>query len=301
MPAITVSTILQQLLNGFVIGSIFVMVAMGLTIIFGLMGIVNFAHGAFYAVGAYVGLTVLGLVGGIGGGSAGFFLSILIVPVVVGILGAAAEASVIRPLYDRDLIYSLLLTFGLMLVIHELIKIVWGVGGRTFNQPPILNFTVSLGVIDYPGYRLFVVAMTAVIAAAVWLFLHYTDLGMIVRAATENRDMVKVQGINITHIYTLVFAIGTAIAGLAGVLHAPLVSVYPEMGVSIIVQSFVVVVIGGLNSFRGSVAAGVLVGEVRSLTYLIEPQAVDIVIFVLMAVVLLVRPQGLMGAIGGVD
>lgn len=288
---VSASTIVLQLLHGFVLGSIFVLLAMGLTIIFGLMGIVNFAHGAFYGVGAYVGLTVLGMMGG----STGFFLALLLVPVAVGVIGSIAEASIVRPLYDRDLIYSLLLTFGLMLVMHELIRIVWGVGGRTFNIPAMLSFSVNLGVVNYPAYRLFVVGVTALVAGGVWLFLHYTDLGMIVRAATENRDMVKAQGINITNIYTLVFAIGTGIAGLAGVLHAPLISVYPEMGVPIIVQSFVVVVIGGLNSFRGSIVAGLIVGEASALSFLIWPPMTDVVVFLVMAAFLILRPQGIFG------
>lgn len=297
---VSVDAVLLQLLNGFVLGSVFALVAMGLTIIFGLMGIVNFAHGAFYAVGAYVGLAVLAAAGL--GGTGGFVLSLLLVPIVVGLVGAATEATIIRPLYDRDLVYSLLLTFGLMLVLHEVIKIVWGVGGRTFNVPPLLHFTVDLGIVDYPAYRLFVVVMTGLIAGGVWLFLHYTDLGMIVRAATENRDMVKVQGINITRIYTLVFALGTGIAGLAGLLHAPLISVYPEMGVSILVQSFVVVVIGGLNSFRGSIVAGIVVGEASALSFLIWPPATDVVVFLVMAVFLILRPQGIFGeATGGLE
>lgn len=289
--------ILVQALNGLTIGSILVLTTMGLTIIFGLMGIVNFAHGAFYAVGAYVGVSVLGYMSG----SLGFVAAILVVPLVVGVIGATVETSVVRPLYDRDLIYSLLLTFGVMLVLHELIKIVWGKGGQTFGQPDFLDFMVSLNFVNYPAYRLFIIGMAAVVALSVWLFLHNTDLGMIVRAATQNRQMVKALGIDIGKVYTVVFAIGTGIAGLAGMLHAPLVSVYPEMGTPIIVQSFVVVVIGGLNSFRGSVVAGLIVGESIALTYLIWPPMTDVVIYLVMAGFLLVRPQGILGSETGVE
>jgi len=289
---------LIQLLNGLSLGSIFVLTAMGLTIIFGLMGVVNFAHGAYYALGTYVGLTVLGLVAGDGG----FFLALIAVPIVTAIVGGVTEVSIIRPLYDRDLIYSLLLTFGLMLVIHEVIRIGWGVGGKTFETPPALDFSVDLLIVSYPAYRLFVIAITAVVAGGFWIALRRSDTGMIIRAATENRDMVKALGIDISRVYTIVFAFGVGIAGLAGILHAQLISVYPSMGTSIIVQSFVVVVIGGLNSFRGSVVAGVLVGEASALAFLVWPPMTDVAIFFVMAVFLILRPQGIFGqSLGGLE
>lgn len=160
---------------------------------------------------------------------------------------------------------------------------------------------MPLGVIQYPAYQLFVVLLAGIVALSVWLFLQYTDLGIIIRAATENRDMVKALGINVDRVYTLVFAIGVGIAGIAGAAHAPMTSLFPEMGVNIIIQSFVVV-IGGLNNFRGSVVAGILVGEVSALTYLVSPALTDIVIFILMVVVLIIRPQVLSGiATGGVE
>ena len=294
---VTVEQIALQLLNGFVQGSIYVLLAMGLTIIFGLMGVVNLSHGAFYALGAYVGLSVIGL-----SGPNGLLVAIVVVPLVLGVVGAAVESTLIRPLYDRNLLSSLLLTFGLMLVLHESIKILWGTGGQTFARPPVLATSVSLGFVTYPSYRLFVVGMTALTALGVWVFLNYTDVGIIIRGATENRDMVKALGIDIGWIYTLVFALGIAIAGIGGVLHAPLVSVYPEMGVPIIIQSFVVVVIGGLNSFRGSIVAGIIVGEASTLTYLVWPAAVDVVVFLVMAVFLVLRPEGLLGReLGGLE
>jgi branched-subunit amino acid ABC-type transport system permease component len=296
---VAVETFVTQAVNGLVLGSILALIAMGLAIIFGLMGIVNFAHGAFYAVGAYVGYTVLS-----GLGPEGYFVALLVVPVVVGVVGVGIEMSILRPLYGRDLLYSLILTFGLMLMMHEGIDIIWGRGGSgiSYPVPQLLDFTVPLVIIEYPAYRLFVVLLAAVVALAVWLFLQRTDLGIIIRAATENRDMVKSLGINVQRVYTIVFAVGVGIAGLAGTAHAPMVSLYPEMGVNVIVQSFVVVVIGGLNNFRGSIVAGILVGEVSALTYLVSPALTDVVIFLLMAVVLLVRPQGLAGiASGGVE
>ena len=295
---VSVEQLLVQMLNGLSFGAVLVLSAMGLTIIFGLLGVVNFAHGAFYGLGAYVGLSMITSISP----DLGFYVALIVVPLAVGLAGAAIEMSVIRPLYDRDLIYSLLLTFGVMLVMNEMVRLIWGAGGRSFNRPSGLDFTVSLVVIDYPVYRLFVIAMTGLIALSIWLFLQRTDIGMTLRAATENRDMVKSLGINITIIFTLVFGIGTAIAGLAGVLHAPMVSVYPEMGTPIIVQSFVVVVIGGLNSFRGSIVAGLLVGEASALSYLIWPPMTDVVIFLVMAVFLIIRPQGIFGqSMGGLE
>lgn len=295
---VSVSQFLVQLLNGLSLASIFALTAMGLTIIFGLMGVINIAHGAYYAFGTYVGIAAIG----IAGGPEGFLLALLLVPLVTGVVGVATEVSVIRPLYDRDLISSLLLTFGLMLVLHEVIKLIWGVGSRSVSTPTILDFTVPLAIVDYPAYRLFVIAMAGGVALAVWLFLQLTNTGMIVRAATENRNMVKALGIDIDRVYTFVFALGVATAGLAGILHAPMISIYPEMGTTIIIQSFVVVVIGGLNSFRGSIVAAVLVGMASSLSFLIWPAMTDVAIFIVMALFLLVRPQGIYGkTLGGIE
>lgn len=292
-----VESILTQLLNGVVMGSIYALVALGLAIIFGLMGVVNFAHGAFYALGAYIAFQTLTIFPGVG-----FYFALLTVPIVVGLFGVVIEPYIIRPLYDRNLIYSLLLTFGLMLAMHESIRLVWGTTPKDIGEPEYLDFTVWLGILNYPVYRLAVIVMTAVISIGIWLFLQRTNLGIVIRAATENRDMVRALGINISTVYTLVFGLGVGIAGIAGLLHAPLVSVYPEMGVNILIESFVVVVIGGLNSFKGAVFAGFLVGITSSLSFLIWPPMTDVVIFLLMAVFLIFRPQGMFGKeFGGVE
>lgn len=292
-----VESILTQLLNGVVMGSIYALVALGLAIIFGLMGVVNFAHGAFYALGAYMAFQTLTIFPGFG-----FYFALLTVPIVVGLFGVIIEPYIIRPLYDRNLIYSLLLTFGLMLAMHESIRLVWGTTPKNIGEPEYLDFTVWLGILNYPVYRLAVIVMTAVISIGIWLFLQRTNLGIVIRAATENRDMVRALGINISTVYTLVFGLGVGIAGIAGLLHAPLVSVYPEMGVNILIESFVVVVIGGLNSFKGAVFAGFLVGITSSLSFLIWPPMTDVVIFLLMAVFLIFRPQGMFGQeFGGVE
>lgn len=292
-----IESVLTQLLHGVVLGSIYALVAMGLAIIFGLMGIVNFAHGAFYALGAYIAFQTISLVP-----SHGFYIALVTVPLAIGVIGILIEPFIIRPLYDRNLIYSLLLTFGLMLVIHESIRLVWGLQPKQVTRPDLLDYTVPLGIIDYPIYRLSVIVITGFIALAIWLFLHRTNLGIIIRAATENRDMVRVLGIDISTIYTLVFGLGVGTAAVAGFLHAPMVSVYPEMGVNVLVHSFVVVVIGGLNSFKGSIFAGLLVGVTSSLSFLIWPPMTDVVIFMLMAAFLIVRPRGMFGQeFGGVE
>lgn len=292
-----VESVLTQLLNGVVLGSIYALVALGLAIIFGLMGIVNFAHGAFYGLGAYIAFQTLSIFP-----EFGFYLALFTVPLVVGLFGVVIEPYIIRPLYDRNLIYSLLLTFGLMLAMHESIRLVWGTTPKDIGRPEYLDFTVWLGILNYPVYRLAVIVITAVIAIGIWLFLQRTNLGIVIRAATENRNMVRALGINISTVYTLVFGLGVGIAGIAGLLHAPLVSVYPEMGVNVLVESFVVVVIGGLNSFKGAIFAGLLVGITSSLSFLIWPPMTDVVIFMLMAVFLIFRPQGMFGQeFGGVE
>lgn len=292
-----VNAVLTQLINGLAYGGILVLLAIGLSLVFGLMGIVNFAHGAFYTIGAYAAALALGIGGE---GALSYLLTFVAVAVVVGAAGLLAERTVIRPLYDREVLYSLILTFGLFLAVEGAIDLLWG-QNVSYSTPPMLAFRVSLGVVNYPFYRLFVILVAGALSLLLWLFLTRTDIGAIVRAATENRDMVKVLGIDIDRVYTFVFALGAALAGIAGLMHAPLVSLYPEMGGTILIESFVVVVIGGLNQFRGAVVAGILVGEVRALTFLVSPGATDVVVFVLMAVVLLVRPRGLLGTVGGVE
>ena len=295
---VSTSQLLIQVLNGLSLASIFALTAMGLTIIFGLMGVVNFAHGAYYGLGIYFGIAALQMISG----PYAFLAALLVALLATAAVGVATEVTVIRPLYDRDLIASLLLTFGVMLVLHEIIRIVWGVGSQTVSTPSLFRFSVGLGIINYPAYRLFVIGMAVVVSIAVWLFLQRTDVGMVIRAATENRDMVKALGIDIDRVYTLVFALGVGIAGLAGILHAPMISVYPEVGTTIVVQSFVVVVIGGLNSFRGSIIAAVLVGEASALSYLIWPPMTDVAIFIVMALFLILRPQGIFGkSLGGLE
>lgn len=294
---VSATAVITQLINGLAYGGVLILLAIGLSLIFGLMGVVNFAHGAFYALGAYVAATALSVFGIAG---FGYAATIIVVAIVVGAFGFGTERTVIQPLYDRPLLDSLMLTFGLFLVVEGAIAIIWG-QSPSYPTPSLFAFEVPLGVVNYPAYRLFVIVVAAVLSGGIWLFIDRTDIGAIVRAATENRDMVKALGIDIDRVYTLVFTVGAALAGLAGLMHAPMVSLYPEMGGTVLIESFVVVVIGGLNQFRGAIIAGILVGEVRALTFLISPEATNIVIFLLMAIVLLVRPRGLLGTEGGVE
>ncbi len=278
-----------QLLNGFVFGMILALIAMGLSIIFGLMDIINFAHGAYYTLGAYIALTSMGFIDS-------FWVAMIVVPATIMVVGFFVEFVFLRRLYGKDPVFSLLLNFGVMLAIIQVIRLVWGVAYRPFSPPEILSGAAFLGFAYFSVYRIFVVVVCIFLAALVWLFLKKTPVGMTVRAAVDKRDMVKALGINVSAIFTLVFGIGVALAGLAGALAAPLLAVFPEMGVQILVESFVVVVIGGMGSFRGSIVAGIIVGEVMALTTLWYPEMSHVAVYIFMAIFLLARPTGLFGS-----
>jgi len=278
-----------QLMNGFVFGMILALIAMGLSIIFGLMDIINFAHGAYYSLGAYVALTAMGFIDN-------FWLALFVVPATVMLVGFFVEFVLLRPLYGKDPVFSLLLNFGVMLAIIQVIRLVWGVDYKPFSPPEGLSGSVYLGFMHFSIYRLFVVSVCIGLAILVWLLLKKTSLGMTVRAAVDKRDMVRALGINVSAVFTLVFGIGVALAGLGGALAAPLFSVFPEMGLQILIESFVVVVIGGMGSFKGSIVAGIIVGEIMALTTLWYPEMSQVAVYVFMAVFLLTRPQGLFGS-----
>lgn len=285
------TTLSAQLFTGLVLGTIYVLLALGLSLIFGLLTVVNFSHGSLYMLGAYLGFSVLSLTGN-------FWLALLAAPVMLALLGIVVERGLIRPLYGRSLDDPLLLTFGLSLILIEAARLVWGKLGLTFDPPAALGGSVNLGFIYFPSYRLFVIGVTAVVVIALALFLGRTDLGLIVRAGTRDPLMVRALGIDLNRVWLLVFGIGCGLAGLAGVLAAPMRGVYAEMGVTVIIESFVVVVVGGMGSLAGAVVAGLLMGEVVSLTTLVAPKMADIVVFIVMAVVLMVRPSGFFGEAG---
>jgi branched-chain amino acid transport system permease protein len=274
-----------------VLGGILVLMAVGLSLIFGLMTVVNFSHGALYMLGAYVAFTILGL-------TKSFWLSLILAPLVVGTLGLLIQRFLIRRLYGRSPDDPLLLTFGLSLVLVEAVKVVWGKVGLTVDPPRDLAGAVNLGFMNFPVYRLFVVAVTALVLVGLWLFLEKTNVGLIIRAGTRDALMVRALGIDLGRIWLLVFGLGIALAALAGVLAAPMRGVYAEMGVEIIIECFVVVVVGGMGSLLGAIVAGLLIGEIVSLTTFFAPKLAEIVVFLVMAVVLLVRPSGLFGESG---
>lgn len=288
MAEITLGLIGLQVLTGLALGCIFVLVATGLTLIFGMLNVVNFAHGAFYAAGAYVGVFAYGYTGN-------FWISLVIVPVVMAVFGMLTERFLLRPLYGRDMSYPLLLTFGLGYVVVEVIRIVFGVDGLPFSAPAALKGSMFLGDISFPRYRLFVMGFTAVMLAGLWLFIEKTPFGLIVRAGARDAEIVKVLGIDTSKVWLLIFALGTAIAGGAGFLAAPMRGVIPEMGVTVLIEAFVITVIGGMGSLPGAVIAGLLMGVIVSITSYFAADFSNIVMFAIMALVLLVRPQGLLG------
>jgi branched-chain amino acid transport system permease protein len=280
-----------QLMTGIALGAVYALLAIGLSLIFGMLTVVNFAHGAFFMVGAFFGIYSLALTGS-------FWFSLLLVPLATGAIGLLCERFLVRPLYGRGIDYPLLLTFGLSYVLIDLMRFAFGVEGLPTTTPPDLRGSVFLGFGHFPLYRLFLIGATAVIVLGLWLFIEKTRYGLIIRAGSRDPEIVRVLGVDISKVWWLVFGIGTAIAGLSGLLAAPTRAVNPEMGIPILAESFVVTVVGGMGSLPGAVVAGLLVGVVFAMTSLLAPQYGELSIFVLMAVVLLIRPQGLFGKAG---
>jgi branched-chain amino acid transport system permease protein len=291
---ITASALAAQVFTGLVLGMIFVLLAIGLSLIFGLLTVVNFAHGSLYMLGAYFGVFVFGV-------TRNFWLSLIIAPLMVGTVGLLIERFLIRRLYGRSPDDPLLLTFGLSLIIVEAVRIIWGKIGLTIDPPKALGTAVNLGFMNFPAYRLFVIAVTVAVLVAIWLFLERTNVGLIIRAGSRDPLMVRALGIDLSRIWLLVFGIGTGLAGLAGILAGPMRGVYAEMGVTMVIESFVVIVVGGMGSLVGAVVAGLLMGQVVGLTTYVAPALAEIMVFVAMAVVLLVRPSGLFGEAGLLD
>jgi branched-chain amino acid transport system permease protein len=291
MTGLTLELLGMQLLTGVALGSIYALLALGLCLIFGMLGVVNFAHGAFFMVGAFLGVYFLGLTGN-------FFFSLLLVPIVTGVIGLVTERFLIRPLYGRGIDYPLLLTFGLSYVLIEVMRVTFGIEGLPSITPDSLKGSMNVGIGYFPKYRIFLIAMTALIILGIWFFIQKTRYGLIIKAGSRDPEIVKVLGVDVAKVWLMVFGIGTAIAGLSGILASPTRSVNPEMGIPILAESFVVTVVGGMGSPIGAVVAGLLVGVVYSLTSLFAPALAELSIFVLMAVVLLIRPQGLFGKSG---
>ncbi len=280
-----------QLVAGIALGAVYALLAIGLSLIFGMLTVVNFAHGAFFMVGAFLGVYFLGLTGS-------FWFSLLLVPLATGAVGLVTERFLVRPLYGRGIDYPLLLTFGLSYVLVDAMRFFFGIEGLPSSTPAELRGATNLGFGMFPTYRLFLIGAAALIIGLLWLFIEKTRYGLIIRAGARDPEIVRVLGIDVARVWLLVFCLGTAIAGLAGALAAPTRAVNPEMGITVLAESFVVTVVGGMGSLPGAVVAGLLVGIVFSFTSLFAPEYAELSIFVLMAVVLLVRPQGFFGKAG---
>jgi branched-chain amino acid transport system permease protein len=280
--------IVLQVFNGLVLGMFYVMLAMGLTIVWGMMDIINFAHGLFYALGAYLAYSYVQVTGD-------FWSALIVVPLITAGIGMVLERTLLRRLYGQNAVYQILMTFGLALIGREALILVYGPVGKSFSMPEALVGVVKVGTLFFPIYRVFIFFLILAIAGGMWLFMEKTRYGSIIRAGTENSNMVSCLGINISLAFTLIFGLAQAIAGLGGVLAAPMRGVEPFMGDLILGICFAVVVIGGMGSFVGAVIGGLIVGLCQSLITLVMPSASVIIIFVVMAAILLIRPRGLMG------
>ena len=302
-----VSEVATVLINGLQQGAIYVLVAIGLSIILGTLKFVNFAHGALYLVGTYAGLFItlnVQLTGGklmdwgyseLGLGW-GFLPALVLVPIIVFVVGVLMERFVARPFYDRPDTDQILLTFGLAIVVQELFKILFGGQSYNFARPGWASGPVSVPIIgSFPQWRLYVLGITAALVVGVYLLIEYTDFGLVVRAGTRDAEMVQLLGIKITRPYLMVFGVGAALAGVAGVVGGPLYAVNPNIGTEVLVPAFLVVVIGGVGSITGAVLGGILIGETLAILVAVAPQWSQVGIYVLAAVVLLARPQGLLG------
>ena len=282
--------LLDVLLNGLTIGMVYVLVAAGLSIVFGVMGVLNLAHGELLALGAYFTYSLT-----TGFDAGGFWVALIAVPLLVGAVGAVAERGLVSRVYGRGQLAQILLTFGLLLIVYDLKRFVWGTDPRFYSPPAVIDRTVTVLGFSYSGYSYFIIAAGGLLALAVWAALTHTRVGLVIRAGSEDREMVRNLGIDIDRYYTLVFGAGAALAAFGGVVLGGYQSVSLEMGNAVIIPAFVIVVLGGLGSFRGAVVGGLLVGIVQSAVGTFVPVLQGVVIFLLMIGVLLVRPEGLFG------
>jgi branched-chain amino acid transport system permease protein len=286
---VPVQALLGQLMLGLVNGSFYAMLSLGLAVIFGLLGVVNFAHGALYMIGAFAAW-YLGDRWGLG-----YWWALLIAPLAVGLLGVVIERLLLKRLYKLDPLYGLLLTFGLALILQGVFLQYYGSSGQSYPAPEQLSGATDLGFMILPNYRGWVIGLSLVVCLGTWFLIERTQLGALLRAGTENPALVQAFGVNVPLMVTLTYAAGCALAGLAGVLAAPVTQVSPLMGSNIIIVVFAVVVIGGMGSIIGSIVTGLVLGLVEGLTRVFYPEASNVVVFVIMAIVLMIRPAGLFG------
>jgi branched-chain amino acid transport system permease protein len=286
---VPLAAILGQLTLGLVNGSFYALLSLGLAVIFGLLGVVNFAHGAFYMLGAfaaYIGLQTFGV---------NYWWALVLAPLTVGVLGVIIERLFLRHLYRLDPLYGLLLTFGIALIAEGIMRGLYGASGNSYPVPDSLRGGFNLGFMVLPIYRAWVVLASLTVCGLTWLLIERTRLGAMLRAATENARLVQAFGINVPFMVMMTYGAGVALAALAGVLAAPVTQVQPMMGSSLVIVVFAVVVIGGMGSIFGAIVSGLVLGLIEGLTKVIYPEASNIVVFVIMAVVLIWRPAGLFG------
>jgi len=286
---LTPDYLLIQIFNGLVNGGFYALLALGLSIIFGMLRIVNFAHGTMYMLGAFVayyGAQEIHLP---------FFAALIVAPLVVGAFGLLLEVTLLRRLYGLDPLYNLLLTFALVLVIEDLMRLVAGALGSPYETPAMLAGATNLGFTEYPTYRLFVIVVSVIVCAAVYVIIERTQLGAKIRAATEKPDLTRAFGIDTSRLVSATFAFGVALAALGGVLAAPNTNVQPTMGDSVIINTFAIVVIGGMGSILGSIVAGFALGVIAAVGAVLFPPIANTLIFIVMVLVILFRPAGLFG------
>jgi branched-chain amino acid transport system permease protein len=280
-----------EIFNGLILGAFYAVVAIGLSLIMNLTGTINMAHGSYMTLSGYLAYAMVGA-------GTNWWFALAVAPILTVIVGVAMERTLIRPLYQRDPVYSLLLTFGVSLIAEETYRLIWGTNGVPFSPPPSMQGSISLGFTDFPVFRLFIAGVLLVIIIALVLFLQRTRMGLRLRAAVQDNEMIAALGTNTQVLYMLNFGLGILIAGVAGVLAAGLLGLNPQSGNALLMPAFVVVIIGGMGSLFGAVAGGLLIGVAISVTTLYLPAFSEIVIYVLMAVVLLIRPRGLFGEEG---
>jgi len=290
MPSgISTQALLAQLVIGLYNGAFYALLSLGLAVIFGLLNVINFAHGALYMLGAFVAWGLLKVTG------LGYWPALVLAPVIVGALGIVLERTMLQRLYKLDPLYSLLLTFGVALILQGVFQLRFGSSGEAYETPAALRGAIQLGFMTLPLYRGWVMAISLVVCLATWLVTERTKLGSYLRAATENPGLVQAFGVNVPRMITVTYGLGVALAAFAGVLAAPIQQVSPDMGADLIIVVFAVVVIGGMGSIMGSIVTGFALGLIEGLTKVFYPPASTTVVFALMALVLLVRPAGLFG------
>jgi branched-chain amino acid transport system permease protein len=282
--------VLFNVLNGLIVGAFYALMALGLSLILNLSGVINFAHGGFLAIGAYLAYSLTPYIG--------FWGGLVIAPVLTAMLGALTEIALIRRLYGRDPLYSLLMTFGLALIFEDATRYIWGAQSVPYQIPGWLASPLSLNFFFLTGYRLFMVILVAITLIGLFLILGFTRVGIRIRAGTADLETVSVLGVNIRLLRTINFALGVYLAGLAGVLAAGMLGLQPTIGTSLIMPSFVAIIVGGLGSLPGTLLGGLLIGIASGITAVFFPSATEAIIYVMMGLVLLVRPQGLLGEEG---